>query len=86
MTQSPRQTTNHWQYDVSPAALAFATRITQSQFEDVYCFAYLIDQVAREARENERKRIFSMSFSELFREFWKGRRLYNASESSNNAK
>jgi hypothetical protein len=67
---------NPLRVEVSPAALAFANRVTQEQFEDVYFFAHLVDQIAEEARTNERKRIFSMSFREIFAEFWKGRKLY----------
>lgn len=72
----PRVTENPLHCEVSPAALAFASRVTQEQFEDVYFFASMIDKVAEGARTNERARIFRMSFTELFREFWKGRKLY----------
>jgi hypothetical protein len=64
----------------SPAAVAFATRITEEQFRDVYVFAAMIDEIAEEARTNERKRIFKMGFMEMWREFWKGRKLYDPSK------
>lgn len=60
----------------SPAAVAAATRITQKQYEDVYTFASILDGIAQEARDNERKRIFKMGFFQLCREFWRGRKLY----------
>lgn len=63
----------------TPAAMAFATRVTQEQFEDVTLFASMIDGVAQEARVNERARIFKMGFLELMREFWKGRQIHRAS-------
>lgn len=59
----------------SPAAVAWATRITPEVFSDVYLLASEIDKVAEEARRNERARIFHMSFSEIVLEFWKGRKL-----------
>ena len=59
----------------SPAAVAWATRITEAEFFDVYQLALRIDEVAQEARRNERNRIFSMSAKELFAEFWSGRQL-----------
>jgi hypothetical protein len=59
----------------SPAAVAWATRISQEDFFDVYKLAMKIDQVAHEARTNERRRIFAMSFTELMSEFWSGRKL-----------
>jgi hypothetical protein len=60
----------------TPAGLAFASRVTEKQFKDLYTFACLVDDVAEEARVNERKRIFTMSFTELCKEFWKGRTLH----------
>jgi hypothetical protein len=62
----------------SPAGVAWATRLTEEQFRNVYTLAHLVDQVAEEARENERKRIFGMSFFDLCHEFWKGRKFHNA--------
>lgn len=62
---------------VSPAAMAWATRLTEDTFRDVYALAVEADKIAEEARTNERKRIFEMGFLELCREFWKGRKLYN---------
>lgn len=63
----------------SPAAMAFATRVTEEQFQDVTLFASMIDVVAEEARRNERARIFSMSLLDLLREFRLGKRLKRAS-------
>lgn len=64
----------------SMAALAFATRITVEDFNDVYRMAVVIDDAFAEgfarARMEERQRIFKMSPLELIREFWKGKRLY----------
>jgi hypothetical protein len=64
---------------VSPAALAFATRLTIEDFLDVYKFASIIDtafeKALSQAVEEERQRIFRMGFLELWREFWKGRKL-----------
>jgi hypothetical protein len=50
--------------------------LTFDDFKDVYFLATLVDDVAQEARDNERKRIFSMGFFELCREFWKGKQFY----------
>lgn len=60
----------------SPAAVAAATRLTEQQFYDVYACAQFIDDIAKEARANERKRILGMGFWALCKEFWKGRKLY----------
>jgi hypothetical protein len=64
---------------ISPAALALSTRITIEDFRDVYKFASMIDTAFKEALkqavEDERQRIFRMSFIELWCEFWKGRQL-----------
>jgi hypothetical protein len=62
----------------TPAALAVATKITEEEFRDVYGFALLLDAIAEQARETERERVLSMGFWELFREFWKGRKLHRA--------
>ena len=61
--------------EVSPAALAFATRITEDVYKDVYGFARLLDAVLDETRANERHRIFNMGFFELCREFWRDRKI-----------
>jgi hypothetical protein len=67
----------------SAAALAFATRITRQEFDDVYIFAARIDEAFEEAlkraREEERQRIFRLGFVALWREFWAGRKLRRAS-------
>lgn len=64
----------------SPAALAFATRITSEQFQDVYVFAVEIDRAFSAALERtrmeERRRIFNMGAWELIQEFWRSKKLY----------
>jgi hypothetical protein len=62
-------------HEPSPAALAWATRLTEIQFRDVYLLASMVDEVAEEARVNERRRIFNMGFFELCREFWRGEKI-----------
>ena len=61
----------------SPAALRFATRLTEQQFRDVYGFANLIDMAfeaaIEEAKEEERQRLFSLGFWAICREYWRGR-------------
>lgn len=59
----------------SPAALAAATRLTEEIYHDVYKLANFLDAIAEEARENERRRILSMTFMDIFREFWQRRKL-----------
>lgn len=63
----------------SIAALALATRITPEQYKDIYQFAMEIDlafqRALGEAVEEERQRIFRMPFTEVMREFWRGRKL-----------
>lgn len=72
---------NQRQYQFRPSApaMAFANRVKQEEFEDVYVFACLIDtafsNALEEAREEERARIFRMGFLETLREFWSGRKL-----------
>lgn len=60
----------------SAAAMAFVARLTEEDWKDVYQLACKIDDVAEEARVNERRRIFSMGFMEIMREFWKGQKLH----------
>ena len=60
----------------SPAAVAWATRLREETFRDIYALAVEADKIAEEARNNERRRIFNMGFLELAREFWKGKKLY----------
>ena len=60
----------------SPAAVAWATRLKEETFRDIYALAVEADKIAEEARNNERRRIFNMGFLELAREFWKGKKLY----------
>jgi len=63
----------------SQAALAFANRLTEEQFRNIYTFANLIDAAFENALaiavEEERQRILGMGFGELMREFWRGRKL-----------
>jgi hypothetical protein len=64
---------------VSLPALAFATRVTESDFRDVYRMARLVDEAFHAAiertRKEERERIFRMGFMDLMREFWRGRKV-----------
>jgi hypothetical protein len=60
----------------SAAALAFVSRLTEADWKDVYSLACKIDDVAEEARTNERNRILTMGFGGIMREFWKGKKLY----------
>lgn len=57
----------------TPAAMAAATRITDEIYHDVTALAYFLDGIADEARINERRRIFNMSFTEIMSEAWKAR-------------
>ena len=62
----------------SPAAMAAATRITLEQFQDVEQFASILDDIAEEARRNERARIFKMGFIEMWREIWRTKKIRKA--------
>ena len=60
----------------SPAGLAAATRLTEDIFIDTYRCACFLDDIAEEARTNERKRIFNLGILELTKLFWESRKLY----------
>lgn len=74
--QPPLQATPRSQLRPSPPAVAWVTRLDDQTLHDVYLLAEKVDDLVAEIREKERKRIYGMGFLELFREFWKGRKLY----------
>lgn len=66
----------------TPATMAAATRITDEIYHDVTALAFFLDGIADEARTNERRRIFNMSFSEIMNEAWKARAIRKKQEST----
>ena len=67
---------NKYKEHPSPAAVAWATRLSEEDFLNVYQLAAKIDEVAEEARMNERKRIFSMGFIELLTEVFRVKKIH----------